>query len=62
MILGTYREMPGLSLHLNQAARLFGMRRSTCEIVLEALVAEGRLRKAADGQYQYGNDLGAGGL
>lgn len=51
MILGTYREMPGLCLQLQQAARLFGLRPSTCQIVLDDLVAEGRLRKAADGQY-----------
>ena len=51
MILGTFREMPGLSLHMNQAARLFGLRRGTCEVVLEDLVAQGRLRRAADGQF-----------
>jgi hypothetical protein len=50
MILGTFREMPGLSLHMNQAARLFGLRRGTCEVVLDDLVAQGRLRRAADGQ------------
>ncbi len=54
MILGTYREMPGLCLHLHQASRLFGLRRSTCQIVLDDLVADGRLRKAADGQYHGG--------
>lgn len=27
LILGTYAEMPGLSLHLNQAVRLFGASR-----------------------------------
>ena len=48
MILGTYREMPGLCLHLNQAARLFGLRHSTCQIVLDDLVAEGHLRRAPD--------------
>lgn len=51
MILGTYREMPGLCLHVNQAARLFGLRPSTCQIVLDDLVAEGRLRRGAEGQY-----------
>ena len=51
MILGTYREMPGLCLHVHQAARLFGLRHSTCQIVLDDLVAEGRLRRGADGQY-----------
>ena len=51
MILGTFREMPGLCLHLNQAARLFGLRRGTCEVILEDLVAQGKLRRAADGQF-----------
>ena len=51
MILGTFREMPGLCLHLNQAARLFGLRRGTCEVFLEDLVAQGKLRRAADGQF-----------
>lgn len=51
MILGTYREMPGLTLHVNQAARLFGLRISTCRIVLDDLVHAGQLRRAADGQY-----------
>jgi hypothetical protein len=51
MILGTYREMPGLSLHLNQAARLFGVRLSTCQVVLDDLVGGGVLRRARDGQY-----------
>ena len=51
VILGTYREMPGLCLHLNQAARLFGLRAATCRIVLDDLVAAGCLRRALDGQY-----------
>jgi hypothetical protein len=51
MIVGTYREMPGLVLHLNQAARLFGLRQATCRIVLEDLVRDGSLRRAEDGQF-----------
>jgi hypothetical protein len=51
MIEATYREMPGLCLHLNQAARLFGLRERTCQVVLDDLVRDGRLRRAADGQY-----------
>jgi len=50
-ILSTYKEMPGLILHLNQAARLFGLREQTCRAVLDVLVRQGRLRRAADGQY-----------
>jgi DNA-binding response OmpR family regulator len=51
MILGSYREMPGLSLSLQQAARLFGLRERTCRIVLDALVNDGVLRRSTDGQY-----------
>jgi hypothetical protein len=51
MIIGSYREMPGLSLHLNQAARLFGLRTTTCRLVLDDLVRQGMLRVADDGQY-----------
>ena len=51
MIAGTYREMPGLSLHLAQAVRLFGLRTATCQIVLNDLVRRGVLRRALDGQY-----------
>ena len=56
MVLGTFREMPGLCLHLNQAARLFGVHPTTCQILLDDLVALGRLRRAHDGQY-LGRDL-----
>src|SRR4051812_11610030 len=52
MIVGTYREMPGLCLRVDQAARLFGLRRRTCEIVLDALVEQRRLRLGVDRQYR----------
>jgi hypothetical protein len=52
IIIGSYREMPGLSLHLNQAARLFGLPDTTCHSVLEDLVRRGSLRRAEDGQYR----------
>ena len=52
LILGTYAEMPGLTLHLHQAARLFGLRETTCRVVLNDLVQNGRLRQSADGQYR----------
>ena len=53
-ILGCYQEMPGLTLRLEQAARLFGLRTRTCESVLEDLVRQGRLRRGTDGQYLRG--------
>jgi hypothetical protein len=51
MILGMYHEMPGLSLQVPQAALLFGLRGKTCQIVLDDLVAQHQLARAADGQY-----------
>ena len=59
LILGTYAEMPGLSLHLNQATRLFGLREVTCRVILDDLVRDGRLRQSADNQYRAANSGGA---
>jgi DNA-binding IclR family transcriptional regulator len=50
-ILGSFKEMPGLRLRLAQAARFFGIRLPTCQIVLNELVHQGHLRRAPDGQY-----------
>jgi hypothetical protein len=50
-IAGTYDEMPGLCLHLRQAARLFGLDLHTCRAVLESMVVAGRLRRLDDGRY-----------
>jgi hypothetical protein len=41
---GEFREMPGLRLTLDQAARLFTIERSVCHRVLNALVRDGVLR------------------
>ena len=51
MIRGTYREMPGLRLDIAEAARLFGLRATTCRVVLDALVQDGSLRRTEEGQY-----------
>ena len=52
LILGTYAEMPALTLHLRQAAKLFGLRETTCRVVLDDLVEDGRLSLSADGRYR----------
>jgi hypothetical protein len=44
---GEFREMPGLTLTLPQATRLFAIERARCERVLDALVDDGIL--ATDG-------------
>ncbi len=46
-----YRDMPGLSLSLAQAARLLGLDRSSCGDVFHALVHEGFLRETSRGHY-----------
>ena len=46
-----YREMPGLCLTLPQAARLWGLERSTCERVLASLIEQGVLKRALNGRY-----------
>ena len=56
MILGTFREMPGLTVHPVQAARFFGLRTVTCEVVFGDLTASGQLRLGADGQYAWAGD------
>ena len=48
---GEYREMPGLSLTLPQAARLLGLDRSTCGLVLANLVERRVLKRALNGTY-----------
>ncbi len=51
---GEYREMPGLCLTLPQAARLWGLDRGTCELVLTTLIARRILKRAANGTYVRG--------
>lgn len=48
---GEYREMPGLSLTLPQAARLWGLDQSTCERVLAILIERRVLKRALNGTY-----------
>lgn len=46
-----YAEMPGLSLTLPQAQRLWSVDRETCEELFSRLVARGVLRKIAGGRF-----------
>ena len=48
---GEYREMPGLSLTLPQAARLWGLDCDTCERVLAQLVERRVLTRGLNGAY-----------
>ena len=51
MILGTYLEMPGLMLTLDQAARFFGIEAGLCQSMLDHLAASGKLRRRPVGAY-----------
>jgi hypothetical protein len=46
-----FLEMPGLKLTLAQAQRLWGIDRTTCEAVIEALTASHFLARTRDGAF-----------
>ena len=46
-----YAEMPGLSVTLPQAQRLWVIDQATCEEVLSGLISCGVLRKTAKGRF-----------
>jgi hypothetical protein len=55
-----YLEMPGLSLTVMQAERLWQLRRSECEHLLAALVASGFLSRTTRGAFVRGDSGSAG--
>ncbi len=48
---GEYLEMPGLRLTPAQAQRLWGLRSSTCHMILTALLEKRFLRRTRDGAF-----------
>jgi hypothetical protein len=48
---GEYREMPGLSLTVAQAQRLWGLEDATCRTLFERLVASSFLRRTRTGRF-----------
>jgi hypothetical protein len=56
-IRGEFREMPGLTLTVAQARRLWSLDPSTCSDVLTQLVETGFLCRRADGAYGRASDL-----
>jgi hypothetical protein len=47
-----FDEMPGTSLTLPQASRLFGVPIEVCDRILVSLVKDGRLRRTQDGRFR----------
>jgi hypothetical protein len=56
---GEFREMPGLTLTLAQACRLWNLDPQTCSEVLTHLVDGGFLSRKADGLFSRASDLAA---
>ena len=46
-----YAEMPGLSITLPQAQRLWAVDRATCEEILSRLTSRGELRRTTKGRF-----------
>ena len=47
-----FDEMPGTSLTLPQASRLFGVPMEVCDRILAGLVNDGRLHRTKDGRFR----------
>ena len=52
---GEYREMPGLSLTMSQAERLWGLDRGTCSFVLTTLIKLRVLKQTRMGTFLRGS-------
>jgi hypothetical protein len=50
-VLAEYAEMPGLSITLPQAQRLWAVDRETCEETFRRLVSRGKLRRTSRGRF-----------
>ena len=60
---GTFLEMPGMKLTVQQASRLCGLETSACGIILEVLRETGFLITRPDGTFmRAGSEPEAGGL
>ncbi len=53
----SFREMPGLSLTLAQAKRLFAVSQDACERLLSALIQAGFLARSSRGLYRRRDDI-----
>ena len=48
---GEYLEMPGMSLTVDQATKMWGINRDICATLLDSLVDTGFLRRGQHGKY-----------
>jgi DNA-binding IclR family transcriptional regulator len=58
-VLSEFEEMPGMSLSLRQASRLFGLNEDVCQVVLDLLVDSAYLRQTQGGNVTLGYRVAA---
>ena len=58
-VLAEFDEMPGLSLTVRQASRLFGLDQDFCRVVLDVLVDSAYLRQTGRGMVTRGDRVAA---
>jgi hypothetical protein len=58
-VLAEFEEMPGLTLTIPQACRLFGLPREVCQVVLDVLVDSAYLRQTHAGAVIRGERVAA---
>ena len=58
-VLAEFEEMPGLTLTVRQAGRLFGLDPHTCRVVLDTLVDSAYLRETNAGAVRLGDRVAA---
>jgi hypothetical protein len=58
-VLAEFEEMPGLTLTMRQASRLFGLDPEQCRIVLDALIDAAYLRETRAGAVTRGERMAA---
>jgi hypothetical protein len=58
-VLAEFEEMPGLTLTVRQASRLFGLDQEHCRVVLDALADAAYLRHTRGGAFTRGDRVAA---
>lgn len=58
-ILSEFEEMPGMTLTLRQASRLFGLDQDFCRVILDTLIDSAYLRQTRSGGVTLGDRVAA---
>jgi len=58
-VLSEFEEMPGMSLTLRQAARLFGLDQDFCREIMDTLIDSAYLRQTSAGTITLGDRVAA---